>query len=170
MGKSDFPEVSQARLLNCSTEECSYYWKWFRKLGGKRKPIQLSKLKQFLQRSELSQENLADIVKIAIQGYAEVDFESFCVACRLVAHGQQLGVIDAAHVGEVPTNAPWFSDEAQPVQEKVEEKVPAGPAGDFDFEAVALGVEATPGTWEILAKEIICCLSWLRVCWKAWCV
>lgn len=142
MGRSDTPpDISQGRLLNCSKDECLHYWKWFRKLGGRRGSLRRSRVKQFLQRSELSEEILEAILNFALGDFNEsADFEVFCVACRLVAHSQELGAVDVAKVGDVPTNAPWFSEEVFQTEQAV-----VRDADEFDFEAVALGVNAPSG-------------------------
>lgn len=150
MGR-EAPEVSQERLRNCSPEECQVYWKWFRKLRGKR-DVDRGKVKKFLQRSELRPEILEEILRIAVdsvdQGLA-VDFEAFCAACRLVAHAQYLGYSDPALLAEVPANAPWFAEKEKEKEKTPEAEVARVPAEDFDFEAVALGVETTPGAKQI---------------------
>lgn len=144
--RSKSREVSKERLgPDFSEDEANFYRKYFRKLGGKKRDfLERSQVEQFLQRSELSQEILDEILKISIEFGETVDFEAFCVACRLVAHAQELGLVQVEQVALVPSNVPWFSEPAekeveasfQTVQEvQVEEP-------EFDFEGVALGVNA----------------------------
>ena len=144
--RSKSREVSKERLgPDFSEDEANFYRKYFRKLGGKKRDfLERSQVEQFLQRSELGQEILDEILKISIQFGETVDFEAFCVACRLVAHAQELGLVQVEQVALVPSNVPWFSEPAekeveasfQTVQEvQVEEP-------EFDFEGVALGVNA----------------------------
>ena len=145
--RSKSREISKARLgQGFSDDEATYYRKYFRKLGGKgSESIELSKVKKFLQRSELSEDILNEILKIATSENAEnldsLDLEAFCVACRLVAHAQEIGVVQAPQVGEVPSNAPWFSELTEPEQQP-EQQQKVETVEEFDFEAVALGVNA----------------------------
>lgn len=154
--RSKSREISKARLgPDFSEDESTYYRKYFKQLGGKGcEFIERSQVKRFLQRSELSDEILEEILKIAtVADVADVadaesvtfDLEAFCVACRLVAHAQDGSVQLGFLVAQVPKNAPWFSEievEASPEQEKVEALEAAEAAVDFDFEAVALGFNA----------------------------
>ncbi|CAE7747580.1 RAI14, partial [Symbiodinium sp. CCMP2456] len=59
----------------------------------------------------------------------EVDFESFCVACRLVSQMQELGTF--ASIADVPGKPPYFEEAVGAEQT---------PTGEFDFEGVALGI------------------------------
>lgn len=59
----------------------------------------------------------------------EVDFESFCVACRLVSQMQELGTF--ASIADVPGKPPYFEEAVDTEQT---------PTGEFDFEGVALGI------------------------------
>eukprot|EP00438_Fugacium_kawagutii_P027584 Skav230748 [mRNA] locus=scaffold3436:129906:131021:+ [translate_table: standard] len=148
--RSKSREISKERLGHFSDDESTFYRKYFKKLGGKGcEFIERSQVKRFLQRSELSDEIIEEILKIATAAtaaeFVTLDLEAFCVACRLVAHAQdgslrslQLGDL----VAQVPSNAPWFSEEPEPQTSKVEAALApleSSEAQDFDFEAVALG-------------------------------
>ena len=58
-----------------------------------------------------------------------MDFESFCVACRLVSQMQELGTF--ASIADLPGKPPYFEEAVDTEQT---------PTGEFDFEGVALGI------------------------------
>ncbi|CAJ1395360.1 unnamed protein product [Effrenium voratum] len=120
------PEVSLARLEHLPQEESRAYWKLFKKLTGTGAgSAEGSVVREFLQRANLSEKLLQEVWRLAHLDES-ADFESFCVACRLVAHAQDARSITAAQVAEVPSKAPNFEE-------------------DFDFEAVAMGVSPGQG-------------------------
>ncbi len=143
--RSKSREVSKERLgPDFSEDEANYYRKYFRKLGGKKRDfLERSQVQQFLQRSELSQEILDEILKISVEFGETMDFEAFCVACRLVAHAQEHGLVQVEQVALVPSNVPWFSEpEAEKeIEASFQTSVQVEPE-EFDFEGVALGVNA----------------------------
>ena len=141
MGRSDKvkgpPEISLERLRSLPAEEQSGSWKLYKKLGGRRRCLPKSVVEEFLLRSTLGPEVVKSILDTALTGDAgdDVDFECFCVACRLVAQMQELGHF--ASISDVPANPPYFAEEheEQAAEDKGEEQ-----KSEFDFEGVAFGV------------------------------
>ena len=133
MGRSERgpPDISVERLRSLTEEEKSYYWKLYKKLGGRRRCLHISMVQQFLLRSKLESETITKILETAVISSDEVDFESFCVACRLIAQAQELGFIGS--VSDLPAKPPWFAEEQSAEGQQ---------ATEFDFEGVALGVES----------------------------
>jgi len=128
------PEISLERLRSLPDEERACCWKLYKKLGGRRRRcVAKAAVKEFLLRSKLDQEVVESILYTATgengETGEEVDFESFCVACRLVSQMQELGTF--ASIADVPGKPPYFEDAAEAAET---------PTGEFDFEGVALGI------------------------------
>ena len=151
MGRSEKgpPEISLERLRSLPAEEQSYYWKLFKKLGGRRRPVPKSAVKQFLVRSQLDPEVLENILSTAVDSADDVDFEKFCVMCRLVSQAQESGFLGS--VSDIPSNPAWFAEQS------FEGEQPS----EFDFEAVAFGVDSPGGG---RSEPAAGCLVW---CLKA---
>lgn len=137
------------RLKTLSHAERALYWQLFRSTGGDGagSPVSGSSVAGLLQRSGLPQDVLRRIWKLADHtSLGSLDFEGFCVACRLCAHAQLQAPgtpLSEATVAEVPVVPPVFKGSAPPPEDGV------GRSGDvvadpgFDFEATAFGVDGS---------------------------
>ncbi|CAE7881220.1 Rai14 [Symbiodinium microadriaticum] len=109
------PEISLERLRSLPDEERAGCWKSYKNPG------------------KLDQEVVESILYTATgengETGEEVDFESFCVACRLVSQMQELGTF--ASIADLPGKPPYFEEAVDTEQT---------PTGEFDFEGVALGI------------------------------
>lgn len=156
--------VPLQRLQSLASSERSLYAQLYASVGGdpssQGQPAPSGATVDLLRRSRLPQDALRSIWQIAARdGQPGLDFEAFCVACRLCAHAQRHGV-DAvlgepgsaeSAAAEAPQSPPWF--EGAPGSDNsvassstgcrggAGSSAAAQPAAGFDFEAMAFGVD-----------------------------
>jgi len=158
MHRHSAANVSLQRLQTLPSEEHALYSRLFRDLVGNA-PVAVADAYQvaaFLQQSGLPKETLRKIWELADRtNDGTLDFENFCVACRLTAHAQTQAPgasIEESSVAEIPSAPPDFTGaggDAVPNSSRSSNNGHVGQTSkslapsnrEFDFEAMALGVD-----------------------------
>jgi len=168
MHRHSAANVSLQRLQTLPQGEHALYSRFFRELVGDA-PVAVAPavaVASLLQQSGLQQETLRRIWELADRtNDGTLDFENFCVACRLTAHAQVQAPstsIEESRITEVPAAPPHFAGvggDAVPSSSSTSTGRPghahgsgrhsgrlSEPSnGDFDFEDMALGVDMDSG-------------------------